>query len=95
MQYFVYILYAPIFDKFYIGQTQDIETRLISHNETAEFSYTSKYRPWQLVYCMPVQSRSLAMQLEKCIKSQKSKEFIKKLLEERSKSLLSVEFKLD
>ena len=94
MRYFVYILYSPIFNKFYIGQTQDIETRLISHNETAENSYTSKYRPWELVYCLPVESRNLAMRIEKCIKAQKSKEFIKGLLEERAKSLLLVDFKL-
>ncbi|MBP6047416.1 MAG: GIY-YIG nuclease family protein [Ferruginibacter sp.] len=31
MAYFVYILYAADFDKFYIGQTADVDERLLRH----------------------------------------------------------------
>ena len=33
---FVYILYAAEFDKFYIGQTADVDQRLLRHNSGSE-----------------------------------------------------------
>ena len=42
----LYILYSPSSDKYYIGQTPDLETRLLFHNELSEDSFTSKHRPW-------------------------------------------------
>ncbi|WP_410266623.1 GIY-YIG nuclease family protein [Cyclobacterium sp.] len=32
MENFVYILYSASLDRFYVGQTQDLETRLQRHN---------------------------------------------------------------
>lgn len=29
--YYVYIIYSPLIDKFYIGQTQNLESRLSKH----------------------------------------------------------------
>ena len=76
----VYILYAPNYDKYYIGQTQDIVTRLAYHNELNDESYTSKYRPWELEKSWCVKTRKEAMKLERFIKKQKSQKFIKKLI---------------
>ncbi|MBK8774788.1 MAG: GIY-YIG nuclease family protein [Ferruginibacter sp.] len=47
MAYFVYILYAADFDKFYIGQTADVDERLLRHNSGREKA-THPYRPWVL-----------------------------------------------
>lgn len=41
--HYAYILYSPSADKCYIGQTPDIETRLLFHNEISENSFTSRY----------------------------------------------------
>ena len=82
--HYVYILYSPSFDKYYIGQTPDLETRLLFHNELSKNSYTSRYRPWELVRSIAASSRSAAIQLEKYIKGRKSRAYIKKLIEEES-----------
>ncbi|MFN3941656.1 MAG: GIY-YIG nuclease family protein [Flavobacterium sp.] len=36
MTYFVYILHSPNYDKYYIGQTNNLEDRLKRHNEGYE-----------------------------------------------------------
>jgi predicted GIY-YIG superfamily endonuclease len=46
--FYVYILYSASADKFYVGQTHDVELRLSFHNELSDHSFTSRFRPWQL-----------------------------------------------
>ncbi len=47
--YYVYVLFSQKSQKKYIGYTSDLRKRLFAHNNT-EHGYTSKYRPWVLVY---------------------------------------------
>ena len=68
MRYYVYILYSPSFDKYYIGQTNNFENRLIQHNSGYEKS-TSPYKPWILKCLLQKATRIEAMQLEKKIKN--------------------------
>ena len=68
MSYSVYILHSLSHDKFYIGQTNDLKARILSHNFLSTNSYTSKYRPWILHYSFEVHSRSNAMALENYLK---------------------------
>ena len=78
--HFVYILYSPSADKYYVGQTENLELRLQFHNELSEHSYTSNYRPWDLKLSIPVLNRSMAMRIEKHIKKRKSRVYIEKLI---------------
>ncbi len=73
--YCVYILYAEQFDKYYIGQTNSLEHRLVRHNEfELSNTFTAKYRPWILKAWVDVgEERGDAMKLEKRLKSLKSK----------------------
>ncbi len=48
-RYFIYILYSESGDRYYKGMSQNPERRLDYHN-TKERGYTSRYRPWKLVY---------------------------------------------
>ncbi|MEO0728387.1 MAG: GIY-YIG nuclease family protein, partial [Bacteroidota bacterium] len=80
--FYVYILYSAPFDKYYVGQTDDIERRLAEHNGLATTSYTSKYRPWLLQLTVACTSRKRAVQLERFIKSKKRKAFIIALIED-------------
>lgn len=43
--YYVYVIYSVDFDRFYIGQTQDIHKRLLRHNAGLEFA-TKPFIPW-------------------------------------------------
>ena len=83
--YYVYILYSVKFDKYYIGYTSSIERRLLEHNEISENSFTSKYRPWTLAAAFEIGSdRSLAMNIEKHLKKQKSKQYLRNIISKGS-----------
>jgi putative endonuclease len=82
MGYSVYILYSNTFDKYYIGQSDAVLRRLTDHNVTSTKSYTVKYRPWTLVAQFEVGAdRGLARKVETFIKSQKSRSFIRTIIE--------------
>jgi putative endonuclease len=68
MQFFVYILYSPSFDKYYIGQTANITDRLYRHNSGFEKS-TSPYIPWKMIWSTEKPTRGEALVLEKKLKN--------------------------
>ena len=93
--HYVYILYSPGSDKYYVGQTEDIDQRLQYHNELSERSYTSKHRPWALVCKIEVPSRGVAMAMEGYIKGRKSRSYLKSLsAEEQARRRLLLRFGL-
>lgn len=79
--WFVYVLYNSIVDKIYIGQTKNIERRLIEHNQKRGNHFTAKYKgEWILIYKEDVDSRSKAIIREKQLKSFRGREFIKQYI---------------
>lgn len=64
----VYILYSRSLDKFYKGQTYDLEDRLHRHNNKREKA-TATGAPWQLVWVTGKQSRSEGVIFEKKLKN--------------------------
>ena len=68
MSYWVYILYSESTDKFYKGQTQDLELRLNRHNNGYEKA-TGKGIPWKLIWKSEMPSRSSAVKLERKLKN--------------------------
>ncbi|WP_420317266.1 GIY-YIG nuclease family protein [Ekhidna sp.] len=78
--YFVYILYSNSCDKYYKGQTNDLEDRLKRHNAGYE-NATTKCRPWELVWQTSKDTRAEAVRLERKLKNlnrSRLEEFIKK-----------------
>ncbi len=49
VQYFVYIIYAVMYDKYYKGFSTHPFKRLDEHNDVSS-RYTSNFIPWKLVY---------------------------------------------
>ena len=86
--FYVYILYSQSAGKFYVGQTPDVQKRLWEHNNPIVNSkFTAKFIPWEIAVFFPVSdSRTDAMKIEKFIKSQKSRKFILKLIENKNNS---------
>ncbi len=85
IMFYIYILYSENADKYYIGQTDNVERRLLEHNEFSENSFTSKYRPWVLMAKFAVgNSRGVALKIEKHIKKQKSRKYIEQIIERKS-----------
>lgn len=79
MQYFLYILQSKSCGKYYVGISQNPETRLEYHN-TVEKGFTSRYRPWEIVYRKEFEHKSLAISAERKLKSWKSKKMIERLI---------------
>ena len=92
--YYVYILYSKLADKYYVGSTNNVERRLREHNELAINRFTTKYRPWELkLYFEVGESRSVALQIEKHIKKQKSRKYIEDIISRGSIELLIKRFR--
>ena len=71
-------MYSEKFDKYYIGQTNDIANRLLLHSAGTEKA-TQPYIPWQMIWHTEKPARSEAMGLEKKLKNL-SRERIQQLL---------------
>jgi putative endonuclease len=80
MSYFyLYILKSKSSNKYYTGISQNPEVRLTYHN-TIEKSYTSRYKPWEIVFTKEYSSKKEALAVEKKVKLWKSKKMIERLL---------------
>jgi putative endonuclease len=65
----IYILYSVSSEKTYVGYTNDMERRLWEHNNHPQKSFTSRYRPWIVIYTEEFESKKEAMTREKWFKS--------------------------
>ena len=74
--YTVYILYSEKFDKIYIGLTQNLEQRIISHNELGKKGWTIHFRPWKLIHKEEYETKSEAILRERYLKSGKGREWL-------------------
>jgi len=69
LMYYVYLLRSlskP--NKTYVGMTDNVDARLLKHNAGGS-SHTSKYRPWELVATIGVQTKEKAAELERYFKT--------------------------
>jgi len=78
--YFVYILKSKTSGKYYVGSSANPERRLNFHN-TIEKGFTSRYRPWELVFKAEFPDKRTAQSAERKIKSWKSRVMIEKLID--------------
>ncbi|MBL7738604.1 MAG: GIY-YIG nuclease family protein [Chitinophagaceae bacterium] len=79
-----YVLYClhTLFRKYkkhYTGFTTDIIERLKSHNDLGK-GWTSRYRPWKIIYTKTFESKTEALAYEKSLKTGIGRDFIKALL---------------
>ncbi len=78
MLYIVYILYSQSTQKHYTGFTTNLTQRILSHNQLGK-DWTSKYRPWELIYKKEFIIKSDAMDYEKWLKTGAGRDFVKQL----------------
>jgi len=79
LQFTVYLLYSSTHQKHYTGFTSDLAQRILSHNVLGH-DWTSKYRPWQIIYTKVFNSKTEAMVHEKWLKTGVGRDFIKTLI---------------
>jgi len=75
--YFVYVLYSRLYDRIYIGMTQNIFHRLDEHNAGQNKS-TKAFVPWEMVHFENLETRMLAREKEIKLKSSSGRRFIRK-----------------
>lgn len=75
MSFFVYILYSPSLDKYYVGSCENMDIRLQQHNAGYNKS-TKPGKPWQLKFTQTFDTRAAALQQEMAIKKKKSRKYI-------------------
>ena len=78
MNFTVYILYSIDFKKHYTGFTSNLAQRLLSHNKVGK-DWTSKYRPWELIFTQEFEVKNSAMEYEKWLKTGVGRDFVKTL----------------
>ena len=84
--YWVYIIVNEA-GIYYKGYTQDIEKRIIAHNNN-ESRFTSGKGPWKLVYCKSFETKSEALKEELRLK-QLNKASIERLIADGKNAGLS------
>jgi putative endonuclease len=79
MPYFVYILYSKKVDKYYVGETENIQDRIKSHLVGIS-KYTAIANDWVMVHSEEYATRLEALRREKEIKRMKSRKYIVSIL---------------
>jgi putative endonuclease len=59
----VYILFSATTEKYYTGQTQDLDNRIAEHN-AGETASIKNGIPWQIVYIVELQTRKVVTPLK-------------------------------
>ena len=79
MTYHVYIIYSLSKNRYYVGQTEDIERRLEDHRNSRS-GYTKGVKDWELKWSLLVSGREEALKLESKIKKKKSRRYLECLV---------------
>ena len=80
MPYYLYILKSISHPPYYTGISENPFRRLDFHN-TVEKGYTSRYRPWEIVFIKECPGKKEAEILERKIKSWKSRGMIEHVID--------------
>lgn len=80
MHYF-YILHSNSIDKYYIGETPNIDVRVKQYNcHYFKKSYTKAASDWRIALALKCASKEEALYLEKFVKRMKSRKFTGKVI---------------
>jgi putative endonuclease len=76
----VYILYSKSIDRYYIGYTENLASRLVQHNRHVfKGSFTDRSEDWDIYFLIECESESQAISIEKHIKKNKSRNYLENL----------------
>ena len=80
MTFYVYILFSPSINRYYIGTTGEELKERIRRRNTNHNGFTGKKGDWELRYSESYASKTDSYQREKEMKSWKSRKMIEKLI---------------
>ena len=73
--HFVYILYSPLLDRFYVGESAHPDERL-EHHLAGHQRFTRRASDWIMVFRQCTASRQKALEAERKIKRSKSRKTV-------------------
>ena len=79
MDHITYILYSKLLDRYYIGFTSDMTTRLLRHNQKSK-GFTGKVNDWEVVYKEYFFNKEDAYLRERELKSWKNRKKLEELI---------------
>ena len=81
MAFHTYILFSNSLRKYYVGSTSNLKNRLRDHN-SGRSKYTSKGKPWDLIYSKEFNNHTEALKLESQIKKRGARRFLNDLIKD-------------
>jgi len=76
--YYVYMLKSVLNgQRYYVGMTNNLKRRLKEHNN-GDSTYSSKFKPWELITYLGFNSKTKALHFEAYLKSHSGRAFAKK-----------------
>ena len=82
MPYIVYILQSAKDNRYYIGQTTNLQQRIAKHNKCRVKSTKARI-PWKLIHYETFASRKKAIRREHEIKARKSRAYIESMITQK------------
>ncbi len=80
--HFFYILFSKKANKYYLGETHNLDNRLDKHiKHIYSNSFTKIANDWQIILQFECDKREDAIYIEKFVKRMKSRKFIEKVIE--------------
>lgn len=79
--HYLYILYSKKLDRYYSGQTKQVENRLVKHNKGHSLA-TRAGAPWELVKTIEFETKTQAIVAENWLKKMKSRRIIEQLIDD-------------
>lgn len=67
----------------YTGMTEDLEKRLVEHNEKKLSFWTKRGTNWKLMYKEEFETKSEALRREKWLKSGVGREYLRNILDQK------------
>ncbi|PHN95092.1 hypothetical protein CSC80_07130 [Maribacter sp. 6B07] len=80
MNFTTYIIYSKTLNRYYVGSTENIDTRLLRHNNGNGSTYTKKANDWVLKWQRDFKTRLETVSFELLIKRKKSRKYIEYLI---------------
>ncbi len=75
--FYTYVLKSENFEKFYTGYTENLDKRLMEHNEGLNY-YSKRYIPWNIIYFETFKLKEEAIRREKYFKIAAATKWLKK-----------------
>jgi putative endonuclease len=83
--YYTYVLYSSTKGIYYIGQTNNLQDRILRHNQNRN-KYTKGKGPWELVFSRSFGTRREAVELEQSLKKFRNRTYLERWISSQNQS---------